>query len=158
MSRSGRVKKKVLPPDPIYGNRLVTRLINRVMKQGKKAVAQRLVYRAFDQIKEKGQDPAEVLKEAVKNAQPLMQVRPRRVGGASYQVPTPVKGDKRVSLAIRWLIFEAKKRPNAEYHTFDQKLAAELLDASLGEGGAVKRKEMAHKMAEANKAFSHFRW
>ena len=158
MPRSGRVKKRILPKDPLYQSRLVTRLINRVMREGKKSLAQKLVYQAFDQIKEKGKDPLEVLKEAVKNAQPFMEVRPRRVGGASYQVPTPVKGDRRISLAIRWLILEARKRPNKEYHTFDQKLAAELLDASRGQGGAVRRKELTHKMAEANKAFAHFRW
>lgn len=158
MPRSGRVKKRLLPLDPIYGNRLVTRLINRVMRQGKKTVAQKLVYKAFDRIKEKGRDPIEILKEAVKNVQPMMQVKSRRVGGASYQVPTPVKGDKRTSLAIRWLILEARKRPNSQYHTFDQKLEAELLDAAQGQGGTVRRREVAHKMAEANKAFSHFRW
>ena len=158
MPRSGRVKKKLLTPDPLYGSRLVTRLINRVMREGKKTVAQKLVYSAFGQIKEKGKDPIEVLKEAVKNAQPLMEVRPRRVGGASYQVPMPVKGDRRTSLAIRWLILEARKRPNSQYHTFDQKLAAELLDASQGKGGAVRKRELIHKMAEANKAFAHFRW
>lgn len=128
------------------------------MREGKKTVAQKLVYSAFGQIKEKGKDPIEVLKEAVKNAQPLMEVRPRRVGGASYQVPMPVKGDRRTSLAIRWLILEARKRPNSQYHTFDQKLAAELLDASQGKGGAVRKRELIHKMAEANKAFAHFRW
>lgn len=158
MPRSGRVKKRLIPPDPIYGNRLVTRLINRVMKDGKASVAQKLVYKALEQIKEKGKEPVEVFKEAVQNVQPLMTVRPRRVGGASYQVPTPVKGDRRISLAIKWLILEARKRPNREYHTFDQKLAAEILDASERQGGAVKKKEVVHKMAEANKAFAHFRW
>jgi len=158
MPRSGRVKKRLLPPDPIYGNRLVTKFINKVMKKGKKTVAQKLVYKAFDRIKEKGKDPIEIFKDAVRNVQPMMQVKSRRVGGASYQVPTPVRGDKRISLAIRWLILEAKKRPNKEYHTFDQKLEAELLDAAQGQGGAVKRREVSHKMAEANKAFSHFRW
>ena len=158
MPRSGRVKKRLLPPDPIYGNRLVAKFINKVMKKGKKTVAQKLVYKAFDRIKEKGKDPIEIFKDAVRNVQPMMQVKSRRVGGASYQVPTPVRGDKRISLAIRWLILEAKKRPNKEYNTFDQKLEAELLDAAQGQGGAVKRREVSHKMAEANKAFSHFRW
>lgn len=158
MPRSGRVKKKLLPKDPLYGNRLVTRFINRVMKKGKKSVAQKLVYRAFEQIRKKGKDPIEVFEKAVRNAQPLMEVKPRRVGGASYQVPMPVRGDRRISLAIRWLIFEAGKRPNSQYHTFDQKLAAEFEDASQGEGGAVRRKEISHKMAEANRAFAHFRW
>lgn len=158
MPRPRKVKKRVLTKDPIYNNHLVTKLTNCMMREGKKAVAQRLVYKAFDQIREKGKDPIETFKEAVKNVQPLMEVRPRRVGGASYQIPTPVRGDRRVSLAIKWVILEAKKRPNSQYHTFDQKLAAELLDASQGEGGAVRRKELSHKMAEANKAFAHFRW
>lgn len=158
MPRSGRVKKRLLPKDPLYGNRLVTRLINRVMKEGKKSVAQKLVYKAFEQIKEKNKDPIEVFERAVKNVQPLMEVRPRRVGGASYQVPMQVRGERRISLAIRWLVLEARKRSNKEYHTFNQKLAAELLDASQNQGGAVKRKEISHKMAEANKAFAHFRW
>lgn len=158
MPRSGKVKKRALLPDKIYNSCLVTRLINRVMKKGKKNVAQKLVYKALERIKEKGREPIEVLREAIKNTGPLMEVRPRRVGGASYQVPMPVRGERRISLAIRWLILEARKRPSRDYHTFDQKLADELLDASEGKGGAVRKKELTHKMAEANKAFAHFRW
>ena len=158
MSRSGRVKKRILLSDPIYNSRLVTRLINKVMKQGKKTVAQKLVYKAFEQIKKEDKDPVEVFKVAVQNIQPQMQVKSRRVGGASYQVPMPVKGDKKIALALKWLILEARKRSNSQYHTFDQKLAAEILDAAKNEGSAVKKKEMIHKTAEANKAFAHFRW
>jgi len=158
MPRSGKIKKKLLPLDPIYGDRLVARLINRVMREGKKSLAQKLVYQAFEEIKKKGQEPLEVFKKAIKNVQPLMEVKARRVGGASYQVPLPVRGERRISLAIRWLIDEAQKRPNSQYHTFAQKLAAEIWDAFQNQGGAVKKKEISHKMAEANKAFAHFRW
>lgn len=159
MPRTGRVKKRVLPPDPIYQSRLVARLINRVMQRGKKAVAQRHVYRAFDQVKEKtGKNPLEVFQRALDNIKPSMEVRPRRVGGASYQVPMPVRGDRRESLAIRWLIKAAQARPNKEYHTFDKKLTAELLAAANNEGGAMRKKEEVHRIAEANKAFAHFRW
>jgi len=129
------------------------------MQRGKKMVAQKHVYRAFEQVKEKaGADPLEVFQKALDNVKPSMDVRPRRVGGASYQVPMPVRGDRRESLAIRWLIQAAQARPNKEYHTFDKKLAAELLAAYKNEGGAVRKKVEIHKIAEANKAFAHFRW
>lgn len=129
------------------------------MQRGKKTVAQRHVYRAFDQIKEKtDKNPLEIFQKALDNVKPLMEVRPRRVGGASYQVPIPVRGDRRESLAIRWLIQAAQARPNKEYHTFDKKLAAELLAAAKNEGGAVRKKQEVHKIAEANRAFAHFRW
>ena len=159
MPRSKRVKKRVLPPDPIYNSRLVTRLINRVMKDGKKTIAQKHVYGAFELIQKKTKKkPLEVFIQAVENVKPSMEVRPRRVGGASYQVPMPVKGDRRESLAIRWLVLAARARPNKEYHTFTEKLAAELLDAYNNTGGAVRKKDEVHRMAEANKAFAHFRW
>ena len=159
MPRGGRIKKRILPKDPIYQSRLVTRLINRVMERGKKTVAQKLVYQAFEKIeKETKKDPLEVFQGALENIKPSMEVRSRRVGGASYQVPIPVRGDKIESLAIRWLIQAAKARPNKSYRTFDKKLAAELLDAFKREGGAVRRKEEVHKVADANKAFAHFRW
>jgi len=159
MPRTGAVRKKIISPDPIYKSRLVTRLINRVMKEGKKTVAQRQVYQALDLVKEKTKkDPLEVFGQAVENVKPTMEVRPRRVGGAAYQVPIPVKGDRRESLAIRWLILAAKARPNKEYHCFWEKLAAELIDASQNSGGAFKKKEDIYRMAEANKAFAHFRW
>jgi small subunit ribosomal protein S7 len=157
--RGKQAAKRTWPPDPVYKSRLLTRFINRVMTGGKKSLAQKLVYQALEKI-EKGtdQDPLNVFRKAVDNVKPGMEVRPRRVGGAAYQVPVPVKGDRKESLALRWLILAARARPNRQYHTFDQKLAAELLDASKGEGGAVKRKEDVHRMAEANRAFAHFRW
>lgn len=159
MPRTGRVKKRVLPPDPVYGDRLVTRFINRVMQRGKKTVATKHFYHAFEMIKDKTKkEPLEIFHQAVENVKPVMEVRPRRVGGASYQVPIPVKGDRRESLAIRWLILAAQARPNREYQTFAEKLAAELVDAANNTGGAVKKKADIHRMAEANRAFSHFRW
>lgn len=159
MPRTGTVKKRILPPDPLYKSQLVTRLINHVMKQGKKGVAQKHVYQAFDWIKEKTKkDPLEVFHQAVENVKPSMEVRPRRVGGAAYQVPMPVKGTRRESLAIRWLILAARARSNKEYHHFWEKLAAELFDASQKAGGAVEKKKEVHRMAEANRAFAHFRW
>jgi len=159
MPRSARIKKRVLPPDPIYQSRLVTRLINRVMQRGKKTVAQKHVYRAFETVKKKtGRDPLEVFQQALENIKPSMEVRSRRVGGAAYQVPVPVRGDRRESLAIRWLVQAAQARPNKEFPSFDQKLAAELLAAYQKEGGAVRKKEELHRLAEANKAFAHFRW
>lgn len=159
MPRTGRVKKRILLPDPVYGDKLVTRLINRVVQRGKKAIAQRHVYKAFEMIKNKTKkEPLEIFHQAVENVKPSMEVRPRRVGGASYQVPIPVKGDRRESLAVRWLILAAQARPNREYHTFTEKLAAELIDAADNTGGAVKKREDIHRMAEANRAFAHFRW
>lgn len=159
MPRSGRVKKRILPPDPIYNSHLVTRLINRVMRQGKKTIAQKHIYGAFDLIRQKTKkEPLEVFQQALENVKPSMEVRPRRVGGASYQVPMPVRGDRRESLAIRWLVLAARTRPNREYHTYKEKLAAELLDAYDNTGGAVRKKEEIHRMAEANRAFAHFRW
>jgi small subunit ribosomal protein S7 len=157
--RGKKIPKKTPEPDPVYKSRLVEALINRVMKGGKKQLARRLVYQALDKIREENkEDPLKVFRAAVEKVKPNMEVRPRRVGGAAYQVPIPVRGDRRESLALRWLILAARTRPNKEYHTFDQKLAAELLDASKGQGGAVKKRENIHRMAEANKAFAHFRW
>jgi len=159
MPRGRQVKKRIVPEDLIYQSRLVTKLINRVMRNGKKEVAQKQVYRAFDLVKEKTKlEPILVFNKALENVKPSMEVRPRRIGGAAYQVPMPVKGERKESLAIRWLVLAAQARPNKEYHTFAEKLAAELIDAFNNTGGAVKKKEDTHKMAEANKAFAHFRW
>jgi small subunit ribosomal protein S7 len=159
MPRKGSVKKRILPPDPLYQSRLVNRLINRVMKDGKKTVAQKQVYQTFNLIEQKTKKhPLEVFTKALENIKPTMEVRSRRVGGAAYQVPMPVRGDRRESLAIRWLIQFARQRPSKEYHYFYEKLAAEILDASQNQGGAVKKKQDVHRMAEANKAFAHFRW
>ena len=159
MPRRGKVKSKKTEPDPIYNNRLVTKLINRSMKSGKKSVAQKQIYNTLEIVKEKSkEDPIKVFSKALDNIKPTMEVRPRRVGGAAYQIPMPVRGVRRESLAIRWLIFAARARSNSEYHTYAEKLAAELLDAFHGEGGAVKRKTDMERMAEANRAFAHFRW
>ena len=129
------------------------------MKDGKKTIAQKQVYQALEIIKDKTkQDPLDVLHQAVDNAKPSMEVRSRRVGGAAYQVPTPVKGDRREALAIRWIINSARQKPNSQFHRFSEKLATELIDAANNQGGAIDRKTQTHKMAEANKAFAHFRW
>lgn len=158
MPRGRRVTKKMHDPDPIYNNRLLTRFINRVMKQGKKRTAQRMVYGALEEIKAKGHDPVQVFEKAVQNIGPRKEVRTRRVGGASYQVPVDVRGDRRIALSLRWLVQYANSRSSKEYKTFSKKLAAELMDAFNNEGEAVKRKDTMHRMADANKAFSHFRW
>lgn len=156
--RSKKTYTKLLLPDPIYGNRLVTRFVNRVMYSGKKSIAESLVYRALDIIKAKGEDPIKVFELALSNVGPKTEVRARRVGGASYQVPSEVRGDRRMSLAIRWIVDFAKKRSNKEYHTFGEKLAAELLDAAHNTGEAIKKRDTVHRMADANKAFAHFKW
>lgn len=156
--RGKRTYKKLLPPDPVYGNRLLARLINRVMVSGKKRTAEALVYKALDIIQSKGEDPIKVVETALNNVGPKMEVRTRRVGGASYQVPTEVRGDRRVALAIRWMVEFAKKRSNKEYHTYADKLAVELMEAANNQGEAIKRRDTVHRMADANKAFAHFRW
>lgn len=158
MPRAGRLIKPLLNADPIYGNRLVTRLVNRVMISGKKRVAEQLVYDAFDAVKAKGEDPIKVFETAVATVGPKMEVKTRRVGGASYQVPMEVRGDRRVALALRWIVMYAQKRSNREFHTFSEKLAAELLDSSKGAGEAIKKRDLVHRMADANRAFAHFKW
>lgn len=159
MPRTGKITPKETKPDPIYNNHLINKLINNVMKSGKKTVAQRHVYNSLEIIKEKqNKDPLEVFETALRNIVPQMEVRSRRVGGAAYQIPIPIKGRRGTSLALRWLVEESRKRPNNQYHTFAEKLAAEIMDASIGEGMAFQRKITSHKMAEANKAFAHFRW
>lgn len=159
MSRKGPAPKRQVKPDQVFGSSLVVKLVNRTMKSGKKSVAQKQVYNALELIgKKTGKNPLELFQQAIENIKPQMEVRSRRVGGAAYQVPMPVRGERRESLAIRWLILAARARPNKEYHTFAEKLAAEIEDAATGTGGAVKKKEDTHRMAEANKAFAHFRW
>lgn len=143
----------------MYGDKLVTKLINRSMKDGKKSVAGREIYDAFKIIKEKtDSDPLKVFNQAIENIKPTMEVRPRRIGGAAYQVPQPVRGIRRESLAIRWLVIAANSRSNSEFHTYGAKLAAEIMDAAKGEGVAVKRRTDMERVAESNKAFAHFRW
>lgn len=157
--RGKRAPKRIVEPDPIYNSRLVTRFINRVMSDGKKTIAQNLVYKAFTYIEDQlKKNPVQVFETAIANVAPRMEVRPRRVGGASYQVPIEVRGERKEALAIRWLIAAARDRSNKEYHSFDLKLAAELLDAAENKGSAIKKREESHRAAEANKAFSHFRW
>jgi len=159
MPRRGSAKPKKIVPDPIYKNKVVAKLINRSMRDGKKSVAQKQVYGAFEIIKEKtNDDPIKLFSRALDNIKPSMEVRPRRVGGATYQIPLPVRGSRRESLGIRWLIAAARARSNSEYHTFAEKLSAEIMDATSGEGGAVKKKIGMERMAEANRAFAHFRW
>ena len=158
MSRTSKTKKRTVEPDPIYSNRLLQRFINRCMRDGKKTVAQHQVYKALDLIKEKKLDPNDVFQTALNNVSPRMEVKSRRIGGASYQVPQEVRGERKISLSIRWMIESARKRPNKDFHTFSEKLAAELMDAYNNTGEAVKKRDIMHRMAEANKAFSHFRW
>lgn len=159
MARKGQAPERPVEPDPIYGSKLVTKLVTRSMKDGKKSVAQKEVYSAFEAVKEKtGEDPIKVFNQALENIKPAMEVRPRRVGGAAYQVPMSVRGARRESLGIRWLILAARARPNSDYHTYADKLAAEIMDAAKGEGGAVKKRQEVERLAELNRAFAHFRW
>lgn len=157
-----RTKKnyvREIEPEAKHNSVLVAKLINRVMKSGKKSVARKHVYQALEQVlKDKKKTADELMAELVEKISPKMEVRSRRVGGASYQVPMPVKPRRSVSLAVRWLVLEANKRPNSTYHTFAEKLAAEMTDALKDQGGAIERRNHAHRMAEANKAFAHFRW
>ncbi len=158
MSRSKRVTRPLLPADPVYGNRLLARFINRVMRSGKKRVAEETVYQALNIVKEKGEDPIKVFETAINTVGPKMEVRARRVGGASYQVPAEVRGDRKVALAIRWIIQFANKRSNKEFKGFAAKLAVELMEAAKGQGEAIKKRDTMHRMAEANRAFAHFKW
>lgn len=156
MPRRGFVPKREVLPDPVHGTTVVTKLINQIMLDGKRGTAQRICYSAFDTIKEKtGKDAAEVFNAALGNVSPQLEVKARRVGGATYQVPMEVRPDRQVSLSIRWLITYARSRGEKG---MSNKLAAELLDAFNSRGGAVKKKEDTHRMAEANKAFAHYRW
>ena len=156
MPRRGNVPKREILPDPVYGSVLVTRLINSVMLDGKKGVAQKVVYGAFDQIKEKTEkDPIEVFNQAMENIMPSLEVKARRVGGATYQVPMEVRPERRQTLGLRWLTTYSRKRSE---RTMKERLAGELMDAANNLGSAVKKREEVHKMAESNKAFAHFRW
>ncbi|MBI2622011.1 30S ribosomal protein S7 [Candidatus Microgenomates bacterium] len=156
--RHKKTKKRQINPDPMFNNLLVAKLVNKIMRAGKKSVAQHQVYAALEVLREKSDDPVALFDKAVFNISPRMEVRPRRVGGASYQIPMEVRTDRKITLALRWLIETARKRSSKEYHSFAQKLAAEILDASQNTGEAIKKRDMMHRMAEANKAFAHFRW
>jgi small subunit ribosomal protein S7 len=148
-------EKRLIPPDIRYNSVFVQTFVHHIMKNGKKSVAQKLVYNAFDIVKEKtGKNPVDVMEGAIKNVGPLMEVKPRRVGGATYQVPMEVSSDHRVALAIRWIISASRSRSG---HSFSEKFASEIMDASVGQGSAVRKREETHKMAEANRAFSHYR-
>uniref|UniRef100_A0A7V3YGD4 Small ribosomal subunit protein uS7 n=1 Tax=Candidatus Caldatribacterium californiense TaxID=1454726 RepID=A0A7V3YGD4_9BACT len=156
MPRKGPVPKREIAPDPLYNNVDVAKLINKVMKDGKKSIAEKIVYGAFDLIREKTRrDPLEVFYQALNNVMPLVEVRPRRVGGANYQVPIEVRPDRSKSLGLRWLVQYARERQG---RSMIEKLAQEIMDAANGTGGAVKKREDTHRMAEANKAFAHYRW
>ncbi|SKC92729.1 30S ribosomal protein S7 [Maledivibacter halophilus] len=156
MPRKGNVPKREVLPDPIYGSKVVTKLINSVMLDGKKGTAQRIVYDAFEVVKEKtGKDPLEVFDEAMNNIMPVLEVKARRVGGANYQVPIEVRPARRQTLGLRWLVNYTRKRGE---RTMIEKLAKEIMDAANNTGASVKKKEDTHKMAEANKAFAHYRW
>ncbi len=156
MPRKGSVPKRDVLPDPVYHDKTVTKFINKVMLSGKKGVAERVVYSAFDTIRAKtGKDPLEVFQEALKNVMPVLEVRARRVGGANYQVPVEVRPDRRQTLGIRWLVNYARLRSEK---TMDARISGELMDAANNTGAAVKKREDTHKMAEANKAFAHYRW
>ena len=156
MPRKGHTQKREVLADPMYDNKVVTKLINNIMLDGKKGVAQKIVYGAFEQVAEKTGKPAvEVFEEAMNNIMPVLEVKARRVGGATYQVPIEVRADRRQALALRWLTMFSRKRGEK---TMEERLANEILDAANNSGSAVKRKEDMHKMAEANKAFSHYRF
>ncbi|MDO8490908.1 MAG: 30S ribosomal protein S7 [Dehalococcoidia bacterium] len=156
MPRRAQVPKREPLPDAIYHSVTVAKAINKVMEGGKKATAERIVYDAFGKIEEQAKtNPVDVLEQAIKNTMPILQVKPRRIGGATYQVPVEVRPERRLALSMRWLFSAAKARGGK---SFAEKLAAEIMDASKGQGAAVKKKDDTHKMAEANKAFVHYRW
>ena len=142
----------------MFGNRLLGKFINMIMRDGKKSVAQTQVYQALDIIKTRGQDPLKTFEQAINTVGPRMEVKPRRVGGASYQVPTEVRGERRMSLALRWIKQAAEKRSNKDFHTYAEKLAQELLDILQNQGEAIRKRDSVHRVAEANRAFAHFRW
>jgi small subunit ribosomal protein S7 len=156
MPRKGYIIKREVLADPIYGDKIVTKLINQVMKDGKRGIAQKICYGAFDLIKDKtGNDPMEVFEQALNNIMPVLEVKARRVGGATYQVPMEVRPERRQTLGLRWLVSYARDRGEK---TMVQRLAGELMDAANNTGNAVKKKEDTHRMAEANKAFAHYKW
>ncbi|MBI1874369.1 MAG: 30S ribosomal protein S7 [Acidobacteria bacterium] len=157
MPRRREIPKRVVPSDPVYSSTLVTKFINTLMREGKRSKAEHILYRSFDLVRERtGDDPLKVFKKALDNVKPSLEVKSRRVGGSNYQVPVEVNANRRQSLSIRWLVGYARGRGDGK--TMEEKLANELLDASNLRGGAVKKREDTHRMAEANKAFAHYRW
>jgi small subunit ribosomal protein S7 len=156
MPRRREISKREVLPDPLYNSQLVTKFVNVVMREGKKTVAERILYDALEQIRQKSNDdPMKVFKKAIENVKPAVEVKSRRVGGSTYQVPVEVRPTRRLALSMRWIIQSAQKRGEK---TMRQKLAGELLDAAENRGGAIKKREDTHRMAEANKAFAHYRW
>ena len=156
MPRKGHVAKRDVLPDPIYNSKLVSRLINNIMQDGKKGTAQTILYNAFDLIAEKtGREPMEVFEEAIENIMPVLEVKARSIGGANYQVPVEVRPERRITLGLRWLVQYSRSRGEK---TMEQRLANEIIDAANNTGASVKKREDTHKMAEANKAFAHYRW
>lgn len=156
MARKGRAPKRPISPDPIYKSELVTQLINKVLLKGKKGVAERIVYGSLEILKNRAKgNPLEILEKCLENVRPVLEVRPRRVGGATYQVPVEVPPDRSITLAIRWIVNFSRRRREK---TMAERLAGEILDAASNTGSSVKKKEDLHKMAEANKAFAHYRW
>lgn len=156
MPRKGEVKKREILPDPKYGDKLVAKFVNTIMSQGKKSVAEGILYRCLDIVASKAkEDSLAIFKRAIDNIRPAVEVRSRRVGGATYQVPVEVRPQRRVSLSMRWLIQSARQRAEK---SMEEKLAGEFLDAASNRGGAIKKKEDTHRMAEANRAFAHYRW
>ena len=156
MPRKGHVAKRDVLPDPIYNSKLVSRLINDILQDGKKGTAQTILYNAFDIIAEKtGREPMEVFEEAIENIMPVLEVKARRIGGANYQVPVEVRPERRITLGLRWLVQYSRSRGEK---TMEQRLANEIIDAANNTGASVKKREDTHKMAEANKAFAHYRW
>ena len=156
MSRKSKAQKREILPDPKYKDKLIQKLINKTMIQGKKSISEKIIYQAFHLISEKiKEDPMKIFKEALENIKPVLEVRSRRVGGATYQVPMEVRSDRRVSLGLRWLIAYARERGEK---SMEERLAAEIMDAHSKKGGAIKKKEDVHRMAEANRAFAHYRW
>ena len=156
MPRKGHIAKRDVLPDPIYNSKVVTRTINTIMLDGKKGTAQTILYNAFDRVKEAtGQEPLEVFNKALENIMPILEVRSRRIGGQNYQVPVEVRPERKQTLGLRWLVKYARLRNDK---TMEEKLAKEIMDAANGLGGACKKREDTHKMAEANRAFAHYRW
>lgn len=156
MPRRGHVPHRTVTPDPVFGSEVVAKLTNKIMESGDKSLAQKIVYSAFDLAGQRsGKKPQDILETAIKNVMPVLEVKPRRVGGSTYQVPVEVRPERRMSLAIRWLVQFSRQRPE---RTMVERLAGELLEASNNQGGAVRRREEVHRMAEANRPFAHYRW
>jgi small subunit ribosomal protein S7 len=156
MPRKGPAARRVPKPDMVYGSRLISRLVNQVMRRGKKSVAEGVVYGSIQEVARRtGKDPLDVFEQAMRQIMPTLEVRPRRVGGATYQVPMEVRPTRKLAIGLRWLVQSARSRPG---RTMQEKLAAEIMDAASGQGASVKKREDTHRMAEANRAFAHYRW